>query len=80
MTSLANLDRWLSGWRAWVTGFVFWTIIGLFAFLYQDLDIFVRAETEPFYEKFIEELTGSYGAGLLFPFIVRFVRHLRNRR
>ena len=79
MTSQADPYRWLRGWRAWVTGFAFWTIVGLLAFLYQYLDIFVRAETEPFYEKLIEELTGSYGAGLLFPFIVRYVRHLRSR-
>ena len=41
------------------------TLIGFLGFLYHYLDLFVRAEPEPFWEKFIEEMTGGYGTGIL---------------
>lgn len=78
-TSLDRGDpnRFFTGWRLWVVAFVFWTAIGTLGFLYQYLDVFTRGSREPFHEKLIEELTGSYGTGILFPFIVLFVRRLR---
>ncbi|MDX1430447.1 MAG: histidine kinase, partial [Rhodothermales bacterium] len=70
-------DRFFAGWRLWVVAFVFWTVVGILGFLYQYLDVFTRGFREPFHEKLIEELTGSYGTGILFPFIALFVRRLR---
>ncbi len=73
----ADPDRWLRGWRVWALGFTFWTAIGLLTFSYYYLDVFVRGRREPFYEKLIEELTGAYGTGLLFPLVVYYTRTLR---
>lgn len=68
----------LAGWRAWALGAAFWTAIGLLMFSYQYLDVFVRGRVEPFHEKLIEELTGSWGTGLLAPAVFRLARRLRH--
>jgi sensor histidine kinase YesM len=70
-------DRWLTGWRVWVLAAAFWTALGLLNFGYQYLDVFVRGRTEPFSEKLIEELTGAWGVGLLFPALIWLARRVR---
>jgi len=78
-TKRSDPDRFFRGWRLWIVALVFWTMVGILAFAYQYLDVFVRGRTEPFTEKLVEELTGGYGTGLLFPFIVWLARALRGR-
>ena len=77
---MTPFDRYLTGWRGLVTGFAFWSFVGLMNFLYRWLDLFVREEVEPFYEKFIEEMTGSWGTGLMFLILIYTVRAVTMRR
>lgn len=66
-------------WRALLTGFAFWTALGLLSFSYHHLDTIVRGHAEPFQIRLIEELTGTWGAGLLAILVARVVRRLRGR-
>ncbi len=66
-------------WRALLTGVVFWTALGLLSFSYRHLDTIVRGHAEPFQIRLIEELTGTWGAGLLALVVARVVRRLRGR-
>jgi len=63
-----------AGAQGWWLGIGFWTVSGLLQFSYQYLDVFVRGDAEPFHIKLIEELTGSWGAGLLLPLVFWAVR------
>jgi len=54
--------------------------MGLLSFAYHYLDVFVRARSEPYHEKLIEELTSAYGIILIFPIIAWSARHLRAMR
>lgn len=79
--------QWSPGWspggssrsRALLTGVVFWTALGLLSFSYRQLDTVVRGHAEPFQIRLIEELTGTWGAGLLALVVARVVRGLRGR-
>lgn len=72
-------DRMQSGgrWRSWALGIAFWTMLGLLSFSYRFLDTVTRGHDQPFQIKLIEELTGTWGAGLLAVGVARFVRVLR---
>lgn len=72
-------DALSTRWRALLTGFVFWTALGLLSFSYRHLDTIVRGHAEPFQIRLIEELTGTWGAGLLALVVARVVRRLRGR-
>jgi two-component system, LytTR family, sensor kinase len=69
----------MSRWRTLLTGFAFWTALGLLSFSYRHLDTVVRGNPEPFQIRLIEELTGTWGAGLLAILVARVVRRLRGR-
>lgn len=68
------------GWRAWLGGFVFWTVVGLLLFGYQYLDVVVRDGSEPFYERLIEELTGAYVTGCLTIGIITLARTIQGHK
>jgi signal transduction histidine kinase len=66
-------------WQLWLAGAGIATMLGLLSFTYQYLDVFVRARSEPYHEKLIEELTGAWGACLLAIPVVMLTRHLAGR-
>lgn len=66
-------------WQLWLIGSGIATMLGLLSFTYQYLDVFVRGDYEPYHEKFIEELTGSWGACLLAIPVVLLARRLTGR-
>jgi len=80
---MQTAPRWtppaMSRWRTLLTGFAFWTALGLLSFSYRHLDTVVRGNPEPFQIRLIEELTGTWGAGLLAILVARVVRRLRGR-
>lgn len=81
MTSAqSSLSPWFRGWRLWALAAAVWTAIGLLQFSYFYLDVFVRGRTESFHIKLIEELTGAWGTGILFPFIVRVTNWAQKAR
>ena len=67
----------LRGWRfaaVWTAGF---TLVGLLEFWYHYLDVLARSNTEPLAIKFIEEMTGAYGAAALLPLAIWIARKAR---
>jgi signal transduction histidine kinase len=73
-------DRLIRGWKGWLGWIALWTVAGLFTFAYSYLDVFVRARSEPFHEKLIEQMTGAYASGLLALGILALVRLATDRR
>lgn len=69
----------LKGWRlalVWTGAF---TLVGLLEFWYHYLDVLARSNSEPLSIKFIEEMTGAYGAAALLPLAIWVVRRARAR-
>jgi signal transduction histidine kinase len=60
--------------RNGLTIFGFFTAVGLSLFWYKYLDFAARAQYIPMAVPLIEELTGAWGAAILFPFLARFAR------
>ena len=60
--------------RNGLTIFGFFTAIGLSLFLYKYLDFAARAQQVRWTEPLVEELTGAWGAALLFPALAWFAR------
>ena len=56
--------------------FVLVTVIGLLFFGYHYLDDLARMQRGTLATRFIEEMTGAYAAGVLFPFVLWFARRL----
>jgi anti-sigma regulatory factor (Ser/Thr protein kinase) len=54
--------------------FVLFTAIGLLFFGYHYLDDLARMQRGTLLPRFIEEMTGAYAAGVLFPFVLWFAR------
>lgn len=54
--------------------FLLFTTIGLLFFSYHYLDDLARMQHGTFLIRFIEEMTGAYAAGLMFPFVLWFAR------
>lgn len=54
--------------------FLLFTAIGLLFFSYHYLDDLARMQRGTFAPRFIEEMTGSYTAGMLFPLVLWFAR------
>lgn len=54
--------------------FLLFTAIGLLFFSYHYLDDLARMQHGTFLPRFIEEMTGVYAAGALFPFVLWFAR------
>ncbi|HKE89140.1 MAG TPA: histidine kinase [Gemmatimonadales bacterium] len=69
----------LKGWRLAALWTALFTIVGLLEFSYRYLDVLARALSEPLAIKFIEEMTGAYGAAVLLPFAIWVVRRARAR-
>ncbi|MBL0938949.1 MAG: histidine kinase [Gemmatimonadaceae bacterium] len=65
--------------QTFVYGAMFWTLLGLLSFSYRYLDTVVRHRQEPFQIKFIEEMTGTWGAGLLAVGVAYLVRRWRGQ-
>ena len=54
--------------------FLLFTVIGLLFFSYHYLDDLARMQHGTFLPRLIEEMTGVYAVGVLFPFVLWFVR------
>jgi two-component system, LytTR family, sensor kinase len=67
----------LKGWRLAAMWTAVFTLVGLLEFGYHYLDVLARERTEPFAIKFIEEMTGAYGAAVLLPLAIWIVRRAR---
>lgn len=80
METEARGRPWWSGWKAWALGFALFTADGLLHFWYFYLDGAVRGGLGAVHTRMIEELTGAWGAGLLFPLVVWMTRRLRGPR
>lgn len=80
MSSERRSTSWFEGWRVWALGFAFFTANGLLRFWYFYLDVLTRGHTEPFHTKLIEELTGSWGEGLLVPLVFWAARRFKRPR
>jgi signal transduction histidine kinase len=67
----------LKGWRLAALWTAVFTLVGLLEFSYHYLDVLVRSDSEPLAIKFIEEMTGAYGAAVLLPLVIWVVRRSR---
>jgi two-component system, LytTR family, sensor kinase len=60
--------------RSWLLGFSGATAVALLLFLYRYLDFVARGRDVPLLEPLVTEFTGVYGATLLMPLLIRFIR------
>jgi two-component sensor histidine kinase len=73
----ANHDIWKQvRERNWAQSFWLFTAIGLFSFTYRSMDGIARRQPVDWSARFIEEMTGAYGALLLFPVLIWFTLSL----
>jgi two-component system, LytTR family, sensor kinase len=67
-------DSFAIRYQSWLVGFASASSIALLLFLYRYLDQIVRGRTVPVLEPLLTEFTGVYGATLLLPLLIRFIR------
>jgi two-component sensor histidine kinase len=70
----------LSRPKVWLLTWAAFTVLGILDFQYRYLDDLARNHPGTFGMRLFEEMTGVYCALLLFPFVVRGIRHFRISR